>query len=132
MPQRSERAEKVEPALAAWAKDAGAAVADVIVEADVPQPKATVVSGPRHRAGGSPLQIRGLTDAQQAKREARLADLRSLLHDVVGSDPTFFKYADAFATSVTPAQLAAIAASPLVKVVRRNERVGRRGARPTG
>jgi hypothetical protein len=115
-------ARRIAPELAARARARPDERMSVLIEADLPSPRATV----RQRSG-SPgadvVEVRDLSPAEARKRDRRVDALRALLRDVVGSEPRLFKYANAFGVTVTREQLARIAKSRLVRCVRENRRL---------
>jgi hypothetical protein len=111
---------RMAPELAAQLRERPDQPLSVLIEVDVPSPQAAV----RQRRSGS-AQVDDLTTLDtddQRRRDAAVEELRTTLTDVLGSEPRFFKYANAFGATANAEQLARIVDSPHVRVVRANRR----------
>ena len=109
--------ERIAPELAERLRERDAV--SVLIEADVPTPRAAVAQRPG-KPGSNVLKARTLDAGEATEREARIEALHALLREVLGAEPRYFKYSNAFGATVTRAQLERIARSPLVRCVREN------------
>jgi len=91
------------------------------------------VAGPRRRVqlapGGegartTPLRVQAASEEDERSAAAAVEEARQLLTGLLGSDPVWLAAARCFVAEVTPAQLAAIAASPLTRAVHPNRQLG--------
>ena len=115
-------ADRIAPELAARARERPEEALSVLIEAELPSLRATV----RRRPGSRVSDVAGvdaLGPDEARARDERVGALRALLQDVLGTEPRFFKYSNAFGAVVTQEQLTRIAESPLVRAVRENRRL---------
>lgn len=125
MPKSSGDRGAIAPELSALLTGSPTERVSVLIEADVPSPRASL-AGPARR-GRDVTGIRPLSAAQSRERDQRIEDLRRLLVDVSGAEPRYFKYSNAFGVTLTATQLKKVARSPLVRAVRENRRLAARG-----
>ena len=118
MAEASRSAPRIAAELAARLEGATKPVS-VLIEAEVPTPRSLIRRDPRAPGRDTP-DVRPLRPDELKERDGRIEDLRVLLREVLGAEPRYFKYSNAFGATVSREQLDRIARSPLVRVVREN------------
>ncbi len=116
---------RIAPELAVQARDRPDQPISVLIEADLPSAATATARGTRPGTRGPAVTVEPLSRDQSRERDRHIAELGADLAKLLGTEPRFFKYSNAFVATVTAEQLQRIAELPLVRIVRPNRRIGR-------
>ena len=97
----------------------------VILEVDLPRQQVDIPSRQERLRGAAPVARAVIAESPEQKRANadRVARLRELITDVIGTDPRWLASARAFTFHANATQLRKLAASELTRAIRSNRRL---------